>query len=80
MDAKVILTPPYIFHKSFSIQNIQGGVRMVLTSMSRLDTWSVDALCGPDGEVLLVLGRIIASHSRASTAYQICRHNRCLDF
>jgi predicted esterase len=33
LDVKVILTPPYIFHWRFSMDNIQGGVRMPLISM-----------------------------------------------
>jgi hypothetical protein len=32
LDVKFILTPPCIFDLRFSIQNIQGGVRMALTS------------------------------------------------
>jgi hypothetical protein len=32
LDVNVILTPPCIFHWRFSIQNMQGGVRMALTS------------------------------------------------
>ena len=35
VDVKVILIPPCIFHHRFSIQNIQGGVRMTLTSTPR---------------------------------------------
>ena len=34
LDVKVILTPPCLFHQWFSIQNIQGGVRMTLASTS----------------------------------------------
>jgi hypothetical protein len=36
MDVKAIRTPFFIFHQWFSIQNIQGGVIMILTSTSRL--------------------------------------------
>jgi hypothetical protein len=33
LDVKVILAPPCIFDQRFSIQNIQGGTRMTLTSV-----------------------------------------------
>jgi hypothetical protein len=35
LDVKAILTPPCIFHVWLSIQNIQGAIRMTLTSTPR---------------------------------------------
>ena len=35
LDIKAILTPPCIFHQQYSIQNIQGGVRMTLAFTAR---------------------------------------------
>jgi hypothetical protein len=35
VDVKVILAPPCILHERFFMQNIQGGMKMTLTSTSR---------------------------------------------
>jgi hypothetical protein len=32
VGVNIILTPPCVFHYWFSIQNIQGGIRMALTA------------------------------------------------
>jgi hypothetical protein len=55
LDVEVILTPPCIFHQWFSIQNIQGRVRMTLMSTPR----RLGAL-EPGREVLTATGRHLA--------------------